>query len=254
MDPYLESPVNWQDFHATFVLILREAISDQLPANYYARVDEFTIALEPELLPSKRFRPDVSVIRNPDLPRGGLAVANVAAVAGILELENLSDYFPHSEIFIELVHVLDREVVTVLELFSPTNKVGEGRAKYFEKREKLMRSNVHVVELDFLRAGKRIALNRPLPNDDYFVFISPGNRRPKCEILHWTIRQPLPSIPIPLRDPDPSITIDLQAVFRTTYERGRYWRMIDYTQSPPAPPLEPPDAEWAAGLVRKASA
>jgi uncharacterized protein DUF4058 len=40
MDPYLEDPAFWSDFHATFINYCREALLDCLPDNYEARIDE----------------------------------------------------------------------------------------------------------------------------------------------------------------------------------------------------------------------
>jgi hypothetical protein len=40
MDPYLEHPVFWRDFHLTFIGCWREAIADVLPEAYEARLDE----------------------------------------------------------------------------------------------------------------------------------------------------------------------------------------------------------------------
>src|SRR5262245_47251803 len=40
MDPYLEDPAFWADFHLTFIGCWREAIADQLPETYEARLDE----------------------------------------------------------------------------------------------------------------------------------------------------------------------------------------------------------------------
>ena len=47
MDPYLESPVFWQDFHSTFVGALREQIADVLPGQYFAKIEEELVLLEP---------------------------------------------------------------------------------------------------------------------------------------------------------------------------------------------------------------
>ena len=38
MDPYLEDPAFWADFHAAFLTYLRDAINERLPDNYEARV------------------------------------------------------------------------------------------------------------------------------------------------------------------------------------------------------------------------
>lgn len=46
MDPYLESPVYWPDFHLRFINYWCEAIADLLPPNYEARMDELVIEEE----------------------------------------------------------------------------------------------------------------------------------------------------------------------------------------------------------------
>src|SRR5205085_10303488 len=40
MDPYVESPPLWSDFHASFITYWRDALIDCLPSNYEARIDE----------------------------------------------------------------------------------------------------------------------------------------------------------------------------------------------------------------------
>ena len=39
--------------------------------------------------------------------------------------------------------------------------------------------------------------------------VSHGERRPDCEVYRWALRDPLPTLPIPLRAPDPDIFVDL---------------------------------------------
>jgi hypothetical protein len=121
----------------------------------------------------------------------------------------------------------------VLELLSPANKEEPGRTLYLAKRNALLHHPVHLVELDLLLKGQRLPLEEGLPPGDYYALVSRGNQRPKCQVYHWTLHQPLPAIPIPLLPPDPDLWIDLGAVFRTTYERGRYSRSVDYTAAPP---------------------
>ena len=40
MDPYLEDPAYWQDFHRSFITYCRDALLDNLPDEYEARIDE----------------------------------------------------------------------------------------------------------------------------------------------------------------------------------------------------------------------
>jgi hypothetical protein len=63
------------------------------------------------------------------------------------------------------------------------------------------------------------------------------------------LRNPLPSISIPLRPGDQELKLDLQPLLEQAYENGRYGRTTDYTQ-PPDPPLEEDDAAWADALPK----
>ena len=89
-----------------------------------------------------------------------------------------------------------------------------------------------------------------MPSADYYALISRAEDRPNCEVYRWALRDPLPTIPIPLRAPDADIPIDLGKVFRATYKRGRYARALFYTQ-PPAARLSRKDAQWATGVASK---
>jgi hypothetical protein len=40
VDPYLEDPAFWRDFHERFVVYLSDALVAQLPDSYDIRVDE----------------------------------------------------------------------------------------------------------------------------------------------------------------------------------------------------------------------
>ena len=57
------------------------------------------------------------------------------------------------------------------------------------------------------------------------------------------LRDPLPTIPIPLRAPDPDARLDLQAVLHRAYDAAGY---EDYIYAgTPEPPLDPEIAAWA---------
>src|SRR5262249_49282480 len=141
----------------------------------------------------------------------------------------------------------DRSLVAVLELLSPTNKSGEGFQEYRAKRKADLQQKVHLVELDLLVGGTRLPLLRPLPAGDYFVYLSRADNRPYCPVYSWKMRQPLPTIPIPLRTPDADMLIDLGKVFQATYERGRYARSLAYGEPLPASFSEQ-NSQWAMAL------
>lgn len=86
-------------------------------------------------------------------------------------------------------------------------------------------------------------MKRSLPTAHFYGIVSPWERRPDCEVYHWTLESPLPKLPIPLASPDPDVVIDLAAVYATTFERGRYDRSIAYGAIPSLP-LATDDLAW----------
>jgi hypothetical protein len=155
--------------------------------------------------------------------------------------------------FLQIFQRPERTLVAILELLSPSNKTGGDRGAYLRKRNTLFARDVHVFELDLLLGGRRLPLREPLPRGDYYAFISRADRRPKCEVYSWTVRDRLPTLPVPLKSPDADVTIDLQAVFATTYERGRYRRSLRY-QAAPHVPLPVQDQDWVVQTARSALA
>ena len=79
--------------------------------------------------------------------------------------------------------------------------------------------------------------------------LSRAERRPDCEVYAWTIKDPLPRIPIPLLPPDDDILLDLARVFATAYRRGRYARSIDYA-APLALVKNPDDRAWSERIAK----
>jgi Protein of unknown function (DUF4058) len=245
MDPYLEDPAFWRDFHHRFIDCWCEAVADELPESYEARLAERVnrVQMSPEII--KLIYPDVSMSHAPANAR------TAPGGKGTLLLEPVT--IPHEfledvrETRIDILHRPDRSLVAVLELLSPTNKTGDGFQEYRAKRKAILLQKVHLVELDLLVGGNRTPLSRPLPAGDYFACVSRADNRPNCEVFSWPVRDALPMIPIPLTAPDADVHIDLAKVFQATYERGRYGRSLRYGQ-PPLAPLSPEDARWAMAL------
>jgi Protein of unknown function (DUF4058) len=70
------------------------------------------------------------------------------------------------------------------------------------------------------------------------------------DVFAWSLRDPLPTIPIPLLSPDPDVPLELASIFRTVYDRARYERSINY-HSPLGLPLRPEDRTWAEAIARE---
>jgi hypothetical protein len=229
VDPFLEGQRVWHDFHQTFVVTWREILMRRLPTNYVARVEE-RVYLDRGIDEDggvQRRVPDVLVDQ-----RGRKGTSREPSGAVTIEPHVLKHIIgdPIREAYIEVVRRGDNSLVAVLELLSPANKTGEGRGEYLVKRDQLLHQRVHVVEVDLLLRGPRMPFREPLPAGHFFAMISRADRRPDCEIYPWTIRDPLPAIPIPLEAPDADVVIDLQHVFTTTFDRGPFDQLVRYDE------------------------
>jgi Protein of unknown function (DUF4058) len=250
MDPFVESPTHWSDFHPTFIGALREAINRVLPPGYRARLDERVMMINPEMAPpARKVMPDVLVTSNPSMG-GSKGLSGGALTLDPTTIENVELSDPVTETFIEIVRLPEHDAITMVELLSPTNKYGEGRGIYLDKRQRLLRSPVNMVEIDLIRAGPRLELGRPLPPDHYYCFVSRGDRRPWCDVFHWSMRNKLPPIPIPLRSGDADVVVDLEEPFAVAFERGGYDQFIDYSQPVPPPALSDKDANWVKDVAK----
>jgi hypothetical protein len=250
MDPYLDDPAFWPDFHIEFTSALRNALRQRLPANYEARLDEQIKLIDASADLQKEIKPDVAVLRRED---GSADVGfSPQATASPITLPLLIEEEEYREVWIEIRYRPDRSVVTVLEMLSPTNKSGSERAAYLAKRLAILHQPISLVEIDLLAGGKRIAPPNRLPDCDYSIVVARADQRDKCEVYPCQVRQPLPEIFVPLKPGDGNIVVDLQAVFRAAFERGGYETSIDYSR-PPLAPLSQADRSWAAELASRHS-
>jgi hypothetical protein len=247
MDPYLEDPAFWSDFHASFITYWRDALSDCLPDNYEARIDEKVRLVEVTPPRRKLIEPDVALTQREPTRAPSPAPAGVATLEPVtvpLRIEEETH-----ERYIEILHRPERALVAILELLSPANKEEPGRSDYLAKRNAVLRQPIHLVELDLLLGGRRLPPEDALPPGDYYVLVSRGDRRPDCAVYAWPLPHALPAIPIPLLPPDPDVWLDLAAVFTTTYQRGRYARSINYAAPPPVA-LDDETRRWVVERAR----
>jgi len=246
MDPYLEDPAFWQDFHRSFITYCRDALLDKLPDEYEARIDEQLRLVEHTAERSTTRLPDVAITRGPAFRSARTTHAASGSVATLepVSIPMVTKYEEVRETWIEIIHRSDRSLVTVIEILSPTNKTGDGYVEYQMKRLGILKQHAHLVEIDLLLAGRRIELGRDLPRGDYYAYVTREDARPMVDVYTWSIRDVLPTIPVPLKAPDPDIGLNIAEVFGITYERGRYARSLRYAGPPPAP-VDPELMNWA---------
>jgi len=151
--------------------------------------------------------------------------------------------------FLEIRDRQGRELITVLEMLSPANKRGgPDREQYLAKREQLLKSEAHFLEIDLLRGGRAMPL-RDRPKCDYSVLVSRANARPWAGFWPIRLRERLPAIPIPLRSPDPNAQIDLQEILHCVYDATGYDDFIYAGR--PDPPLSTKDSAWARKTLER---
>jgi hypothetical protein len=248
MDPYLEDPAFWQDFHRSFITYCRNGILDHLPDTYDARIDEQIRVVIPEE-ESTRYYPDVAVTGTPHAQAPASAESGAATVA--VEPVRMTDLEEERDVWIEVRRRPERELVTVIEVLSPSNKLGDGLRDYTARRDEFLHQQVNFVEINLLVGGRRPRIATPWPTSDYYALIARGDQHPRAGLVRWNLRDRLPTVPIPLLTPDPNVLLSLQDVFTRAYDDGRYVRVLDY-KVPPKAPLNPADRAWAAEVARQA--
>jgi hypothetical protein len=155
------------------------------------------------------------------------------------------------ERYLEIREVTTNQVVTVIELLSLANKLtGEGRRQYEEKRLKILGSRTNLIEIDLLRAGPPLpfANGRQAREADYRIIVSRAWQRPRADAYLFGVRDPIPTIPVPLVQGGDEPALPLNSLLHDLYERAAYELVIDYTQATD-PPLQPEDVAWASSLI-----
>lgn len=245
MDPYLEDPARWPDVHLALIAELRRVLGRQLQPRYFVRAEERSYLTEGDDLVFVG-RPDSSVTGAGGEPSAGAPEVSPGAVVVEVPTPDL-----RRERFLEIQRADTREVVTVLEVLSPTNKLrsGEGRALYERKRREILASATHLVEIDLIRRGEPMPVRGPSSSSSYRILVSRSDSRPRAELFCFALREPIPSFHLPLRRREDEPLVDLQAALAEVYDTGAYRHEIDYREDP-APNLDSADQLWADERLR----
>jgi hypothetical protein len=244
MNPYLEHPVVWGDFHDSFIPAIREYLNQQIRPNYFAKVEELLFIHE-LASDERRFagRADVGVVdQGTAQPRQGGAAIQApfyGTFSAAVDIEN------HP--FLEIRDRENQLLITVIEVLSPANKnPGPDRNLYLAKRRQILATGAHLVELDLLRAGPRLPLDG-MPRCDYCAVVSRSEERPRAGIWPNFLRESFSPIPIPLRAPDADAILDIKAAIDRVYDSAGYEDYVYRRQLQPA--LSADDSDWARQFV-----
>ena len=250
MDPYLEGPM-WSMVHNSLIEELARQLTPKLWPRYKVRPGERVVVAPPdeiELIRPRDRLPDVAVIAR-DEGASNAPKAGSTTAAPIVRM--LSDPPPSvSQTFVEVRAADGGQLVTAIEVLSPSNKRGQ-RVSVSELASVNCFLQTHLLEIDLLRIGERFPVSGPLPSVPYFVFLSRAERRPQIEIWPISLDSPLPIVRVPLIAPDPDAELDLQVALNSVYDFYHYDADIDYSAAPTLP-LADELAEWADKRLRDA--
>jgi hypothetical protein len=267
MDPYLEAPDIWPDFHEALAGEIRAELNFLLPHPYYARLEvrpEVGIVDDAGMM--RRIVPDVAVVRTlrADAATSDTAILTERRDQVSESVEVIVGSEPLRHQFVELRDASrGHRLVTLIEIVSPSNKrAGVDRRAYLRKQREVLESDASLIEIDLLRSGERLLPNADLeaylsslePQPAYLVLVNRAWRRSGVEMAYqlfaMSLREVLPCISVPLREGEDEVSLDLQWLFNQAYDRGPYRRgAVDY-QREPEPPLDPDDTEWLAQRLR----
>ncbi len=266
MDPYLENPHLWPDFHHRFATTMSELLNQFLPGEFFSLIKqrmEVGIVDDEADEEVSRYIPDVSINAAAWSDRGESTALIAQPRATVSPSEDWDvDVKMHKHLFVEVREASGvHRLVTLIEIVSPSNKRGKDRKAFIDKQNEIIASDASLVVIDLLRTGPRI-----LPSDeieqrlqkrkihaDYLVLIGRAwDRTPSrqhYQLFPFALRDTLPVIPIPLREGDAEPTLDLQFLLQRVYDGGPYRRGAVNYAKPPDPPLTEPEMTWAAQFL-----
>jgi hypothetical protein len=228
MDPYIEACGFWEDFHHGLIARIADALSAKLPDNYIALTGErgHVVLVEPQEKKEPEFQP-------------------VWETGPVSLRPFIAEHFKESFVEIYALHPEERRLVTCIEILSPSNKRRdtEGWDLYLRKRQALLLGEASLIEIDLLRGGTKMPMLDAYPISPYTLLVSRRSSAPYCRAWPGHFQRPLPPIPVPLSEPDPDVTLELQPLIEAVYASGRSWKLIDY-RKPLQPPLSDEENAW----------
>jgi hypothetical protein len=253
VDPYIENPAYWRGFHNGLITFITAALNAILPTGFAANYEERVYIIPPE----RSIYPDVLVLQR---PADALPASNTTAGAEAGAPHGILTAYPEEmrEGFVEVRSADDWDhIITVIEVLSPANKVAGsvGRDEYQQKQSALLRSDTHLLEIDLLRRGMHTVaaplerLRQYAPWDG-LICLHRATARYHYEYRLSQLREPLPTVRVPLTPEIPDVLLDLQMIYDRVYDAGPYRRRVDYSSAPPVT-LDEAEAEWASTLLRE---
>jgi hypothetical protein len=264
MDPYLEQATLWPEFHSRLIVALADVLAPSLLPKYYVAVETRTYldsgepASSPDVLVGI---PDAVVLstqtRSSPMPSEDVATG----IATVIRPQSVLLPMPMEtkERYLEVRETGSDAVITVIEVLSPANKrPGEGRRLYSTQRQTILGSASHLVEIDLLRVYEPMAMH-PVTTGltstgAYRILVSRAADRPRADLYAFSIQDPIPAFPLPLKETDAAVTVEMQSLVNGIYGRSGYGLRLNYQTPVPAPDLSTADQIWVTTVLNRANA
>jgi hypothetical protein len=246
MDPYLEAPEFWSEVHNRMIVAIADDLSPKLRPHYRVAIDQRIYLSSGD--EKQVVVPDVTVTARSPAKSPAIATLTPPTTQPIAISLELPEEVRES--YLEVREAATGRVVTIVELLSPKNKrTGEGRIAYDRKRQQVLASATHFVEIDLLRRGQHFPLGQQSVATPYYVLVARGDRRPNADLYPFTLRDAMPSFPLPLAGAEGEPVVELQAIFNGVYDRAGFDLAIDYRQPIPKPPLSAEDMAHLSNIM-----
>ncbi len=251
MNPYLERRDIWPDFHNDLIAQLRTILGPELPARYRIALQQRIEVEAPSAQPLDLalMIPDALVTDEPagqPLRPAEITAATAVATYDVEEFA-VRVQMPRAVAvtWLRVETVPDQEIVTIIEVLSPTNKApGQERLRYERKREVIASSGANLVEIDLLRRWQPMPLATPPSPSDYRILVCRALEHPSALLYPFSLKQAIPRFPLPLLPGDEEPEVDLGAIINRMHHTARYGLVARYHEPPPEPAFAPEAQAW----------
>ena len=215
MDPYLEDPALWQEFHRRLVTALHRLLFSGLPVRRY----------------------------EPVVGRRLYAASMAEHHEDYLEIREKGDR--RLVTLLDVVSPANKTTDAGRQAYLGRRRAAREAGVYLGQRRAAREAGPSLVEIDLVLQG-RPALDYPregLPKFHYAVTVTRAVQPERHEIYTATLQRRLPRFPLPLARDDRDAVLDLQVAFTRCFDEGGYLTRIDYCREPPVP-LGEGDGRW----------
>lgn len=249
MNPYLENPQLWSEIYFGLIAVMARACHAEASPTLNAVITpRYRAAVE------KRVYVDTLLVGIPDVAvfQRGTGIEATGSLQPTVTLSKpVTVTVPiveeTQERFLEIREVGTGAIVTVIEVLSPKNKrAGADKEKYDTKRQTVLNSTAHLVEIDLLRTGEPKPMAGVVASA-YRILVSRADCRPTAELYPFNLQDPLPRFLLPSRPGDEEPIMDLQHILEQVYQEAALDLAIDYSIQP-IPFVSEVDFEWLQTL------